>query len=461
MSGTIVAGPRVAAPGERSFTGAALDSRKVARGALFFALGGSHTDGHRFVPQALAAGAAAAVVRAAAEIPPLPEDAILIRVEDTTRALHALTRAVRATVPRHLVGLTGSAGKTTTKELLAAMLARRYKVAKSPGNLNNTLGFPLALLGIPDDTEWMVAEMGMSTPGELAEVSVLARPDVAILLNVRPAHLENFGSLAAIAEAKAEILAGLAEEGLLVANADDPEVVRVAGRHRGRILWFGYGPGAEVRASAPRPLAEGRTGSTFELSAGGATRTLELALHGLYNADNCLAAAATAHALGVSLDDIALAAATITPAAGRGVLSALAGGGLLIDDSYNSNPVALIKALESAAARGAGRRFAILGDMLELGPEAPRFHAECGAAAARLGFSPVVGVGPLAHRLVEAAGEAGAEVAWYASAEEAAGAVPSLLCPGDTVLVKGSRGVALDRVVAALLAATAPAGGQG
>ncbi len=531
MSGTVEVGMgagEAGAPlsaGERTFAGAAIDSRKVAGGELFFALAGAHTDGHRFVGDALARGAAAAVVDEPGLV--APEGGVLIRVANGYRALHDLTRHLRREVPRRLVGLTGSVGKTTTKELLAAMLGRRFRVAKSPGNLNNRLGFPLALAGIPDDTEWMVAEMGMSVPGELAEVSRLARPDAALLLNVRPVHLENFASLAAIAEAKAEILAGLPADGLLVANADDPEVVRVARRHPGRIVWFGAGESADVRASRIEPLGPGeagapRPGTRFHLAVRRADghveeRAIELALHGAYNVWNCLAAAACAYALGVSLDNIAAAAAHIAPAAGRGVLHPLPGGGTLIDDSYNSNPAALAEALASAASLTRPRRhWAVLGDMLELGPNAPDFHHDAGAQAARLGFSPIAGVGELSRHLVAGAttaalapatgsrsaplghvalrdpaaalaspqpesggGQAPSggrraqrdEVAeraepseapragelptrrWFATAAEAAAWAMSELQPGDVVLVKGSRGIGLDLVVEHLLAA--------
>src|SRR5262245_20381442 len=223
MHGTLIAGDP-----ETSWSGAVLDSRKVAGGELFFALRGEKSDGHRFVAQAIERGAAAAVVHEDVDAPP---DATLIRVPDTYAALHALTRAVRAEVPRRLVGITGSVGKTTTKELLALMLGQRYRVAKSPGNLNNLYGFPLALLAVPEDTEGTVAEMGRSTPGELGAISELARADVAVFTSVRAVHLEFFGTLEAIAEAKAELLRGLVPGGLVIANADDPQVARIARRH--------------------------------------------------------------------------------------------------------------------------------------------------------------------------------------------------------------------------------------
>jgi UDP-N-acetylmuramoyl-tripeptide--D-alanyl-D-alanine ligase len=287
-------------------------------------------------------------------------------------------------------------------------------------------------------------------------------------------HLERLGSLSAIAEAKAEILEGLAPEGLLVANADDPLVVGIARRHRGRTVWFGWGPAGEVRAAAAEPLPEGEVGSRFTLTAWGASREIRLALHGLYNADNCLAAAACALALGADLDDVAAAAAAALPATGRGAVHRLPGGITLVDDSYNSSPAALERALESAAqlaaptpdrgplpaprngeapASGGPRRWAVLGDMLELGPAAERFHLKGGEQAAALGFAPVVGVGELARELVSAAERAGASGRWFATASEAAAWAAAELRPGDLVLVKGSRGVGLEAVVARLVEA--------
>lgn len=449
MAGTVIAGDPATL-----WRGAALDSRKVTGGELFFALAGEQADGHRFVADALARGAAAAVVRDAVAVAP---SACLVQVADPYAGLHDLARAIRQDVPsRCLVGVTGSAGKTTTKEILAACLATRFRTAKSPGNLNNLYGFPQALLGVPDDTEVMVAEMGMSTPGELAGVSQLGRPDVVMLLNVRPVHLENFGSVGAIAEAKAEILRGLAPGGLVVANRDDPEVTRVVRRHldahpADRVVWFGEGdaPEISVRLLAVSPRASGLTGSRFELAVGERKVTLELPLHGRVNVLNAVAAIAAAQALGVELEALPAALRTLEPAAHRGAVHELAIGATLVDDCYNSNPEALAAALESAAElaseRGRNRRVAIVGDMLELGPEAPAFHRRAGQRAAELGFE-VVAVGPLAGET--AAGAHGRALPDAAAAAEWAGENVSA---GDLVLVKGSRGIGLERVVERLL----------
>lgn len=446
---TIMGGEMISGSATAIWRGATLDSRQVSGGELFFALAGERTDGHRFVGRALERGAAAAIVEREIEI---PAGGGAIQVADTLEALHKLTRAVRSREPRKLVGITGSVGKTTTKEILAAMLARRFRVARNPGSLNNTLGFPVALLGIPEGTEWMVAEMGMSTPGELRQVSWLGRPDVAVFTNVRPAHLQAFGSLEAIREAKAELLDGLAEDGLVVANQDDPQVVEIARRHAGRVIWFGRETTADYRVEDVESLTNGRVGSRFKLVTADQVLEVELPMHGLYNVDNFLAAAACANTLGIPLVDIAESVQAVEPSPMRGEVHHLADGATVVDDCYNSNPAALTEALRSALEIPGERHWAVLGDMLELGEAAEEFHQEAGRTAAQLGFSPIVGVGPLARMLVEGARSAGAESQWYEDAEAAA-VVADQLRAGDTLLVKGSRGVGLEVVVAAMLAA--------
>jgi UDP-N-acetylmuramoyl-tripeptide--D-alanyl-D-alanine ligase len=445
MGGRVTAGD----PGA-VLDGAAIDSRAIRGGEVFFAFPGTRVDGHRFVPDALARGAGAAVVQ---EDLVAPTSGVLIRVGDTFQALHDLARFVRTRVPEKLVGITGSAGKTTTKELLGALLATRFKVAWTPGNLNNLYGFPLSLLNVPDGTEWMVAEMGMSTPGELRQLSLLGRPDAAVFTVVRPVHLEFFGTVQAIAEAKSELLAGLAAGGFVVANADDPEVTRIARRQGSRIVWYGIHAAADVadvRARDLTPEPDGGIGSRFTLEIAGRSAGVRLPLHGLYNVENFLAAAACAWALGLSLEEIAAGAAHVRPASMRGVVHRT-GGFTLVDDSYNSNPDALDRALESAGTLGGARRVAVLGDMRELGPEAPRFHREAGERAARLGFGTVVAVGELSRELAAGARGAGVEAVWLPDAAAAADWAAGEVRPGDVVLVKASRGVGLDRVVKRLL----------
>ncbi len=479
MGGRLAAGDPAA-----RFGGAAIDSRTIRGGELFFAFRGERVDGRSFVADAFAHGAAGAVVeRADGEAAmnlPAGSGGFLIEVGHVGDALVELARSLRDRAPEQLAGITGSAGKTTTKELLAAMLARRFRVGRTAGNFNNRIGLPVSLLNVTDDTEWMVAEMGMSSAGELRELSLLARPDLAVFTVVRPAHLEFFDSVRAIAEAKAELLAGLANDGWIVANADDPEVARIARRHQeehgGRVIWYGQNePGPlDLRALDVAAQPDG-AGTRFILEVEEERLPVRLALHGAYNVENFLAAAAAAWSIGVPLEEIVEVAAEMPSAKGRGEVHRLeleGGSAVLVDDSYNSNPDAVGKALAGAAGlvssnRRNGRdgrshrRVAILGDMLELGPEAPMFHREAGAQAAALGFSPVVGVGELARELVAGAAAGGAEAIHLSDAAAATDWAEEHLVPGDVVLVKGSRGVRLDRVVARLIAITGAASGEG
>jgi UDP-N-acetylmuramoyl-tripeptide--D-alanyl-D-alanine ligase len=456
MGGELMAGD-----GDARWQGATLDSRRLRGGELFFALPGEKVDGHVFAARVSESGAGGVVVHRSIE--PVG-DAAWIRVDDTFEALHALTRAVRRKTPEKLVAITGSSGKTTTKELLGEMLARRFRVARSPGNFNNLYGFPIALMSIPNDTEWMVAEMGMSTPRELAGVSRLGRPDVAVYTNVRPVHLENFRSLADIAEAKAELLEGLAEGGLVIANADDPEVMGLVGRFAAvrrdvRVVTYGIRNDADVMAIDPRPLANGewRVGCRFGLRTREREMSVELPIHGLYNVENSLAAAACCLSLGVEMEEVVAAAADFRASSMRGQVHRLPCGPTVIDDSYNSNPDAAAKALESARMLPAVRRFAILGDMLELGSEEDDFHHRVGVRAAELGFDHVVAVGSLARHLEEGVMARSGSASWQPDAPSCAawlkgrptfGGKP--LGAGDLVLVKGSRGIGLETVVETL-----------
>lgn len=433
---TVTKGQVIGDPATR-WSGAAIDSRAIRGRELFVALPGQNADGHDFAAIALERGAAAALVSRQLEgVRPI------LVVPEVLPALHELTRAVRLRTPERLVAVTGSAGKSTTKEILAHLLATRFRVARSPGNLNNLIGFPLALLGIDEGVEWMVAEMGMSTPGELGGVSRLGRPDVCVFTNVGSAHLGGLGSRAALIDAKAELLEGLASDGLVVANADDAGARAVAQRHHGRTVWFGSSHEFRIEAFQPRPEI---LGSNFRLVTPGGQAEIQLPLLGLHNATNFLAAATTAITLGVSLDLCAAAAATLGPLAGRGVASQLPTGAWLIDESYNANPEATKAALAAAAGLPGSRRFAVLGAMLELGDESEQLHREVGAAAAALGFE-VLAVGEEARELARAAsGE------WVANAAAAV----AQLCDrrfgqGDVVLIKGSRGVRLEAVVQAI-----------
>ena len=453
-----------------SYRGAAIDSRRVEGGELFFALPGERTDGHRFVADALAAGAAASVVATPVDRAGGPQ----IRVEDVIAALHDLTRDHRRRLKGRVASVTGSAGKTTTKDLLALLLGECWRVHKSPGNLNNLLGFPLTLLAVDEDCEWLVAEMGMSLPGELAAVSRLGRPDVAVFTNIRPAHLAGFeqeGEVAvgveAIARAKAELLEGLAGDGMIVANAGNRHVVGLVERYLAggsaagradapkRVVWYevepaaGKTPVAEATARDLEPLAS-EPGTRFVLEWRGAEALVELPLHGWVNVENFLAAAACALRLGVPMERVAAVARLAGSSAGRGEVVSAPSGATLVDDSYNSNPEAAELALQAARLLDGRRHVAILGEMLELGSAERRYHRELGMAAAALGFDLVVGVGDLTTDLVAAAAQGGAETVWFEDSRTASAGAPGLIRSGDVVLVKGSRGSALEHVVGAL-----------
>lgn len=431
----------------------AIDTRSLQPGDLFVAIRGERLDGHDFVAAALAAGAAGAVVTATPALPeagragPAP---LLIQVVDTTKALQDGAREVRRRSGATVVAITGSAGKTTTKELTAEFLAAKYTVFRNKGNLNNHIGLPLSLLELRSRPEVAVVELGMNHAGEIRTLVAAAEPDVRVWTNVGDAHLGFFASADAIADAKAEILDHARAGDLLVANADDERIGARARAFEGRILTFGLSDAADVRASAVRH--RGLDGMAATVTGPAGTVWIETPLLGTGNLLNLLAAAAVAIDMGVPLPAIAERAATMTPAARRGELLRLPGGITIVDDSYNSSPAALTKALETiAAATGSARKIAVLGEMLELGAHADRLHAECGRAAAAAGLALLLAVGgDAAQRLADAARAAGmpaAAVVHVATSAEAADLAVAKVRPGDLVLVKGSRGIRTDVVV--------------
>ncbi len=427
-----------------------IDSRLAAAGELFFAVPGTR-DGHDFVLAAAAAGAAGAVV--ARPVPGAPPGFGLVLVPDTVAALQTLAREVLRRRPVKVVGITGSVGKTTTKEFTAALLAPRFRVLKSEGNFNNHLGLALSLLRLGPDHDAAVLEMGMSAPGEIRLLTRIAPPDVAVVTNVSPVHLQFFRSLDEIALAKKEILDGAGPGATAVLNADDPLVVRIAAGFAGRRLTFGRNPGADIRAEAVTP--KGYAGFEIDLRYGEERGRIRFPFVNEAAVADFLAAAAVAHALGLRLDEIAPAAESLRPAAGRGLLVEAPGGVRIYDDSYNSNPRALEAALRSLAALPAGRKVAVLADMLELGAGEREFHRAAGEAVARGGWDVLVAVGPLAALIAEGAVAAGldpAAVHRFPGSGAAAAAVADIVRDGDLVLVKGSRGMKTEAIVAALAA---------
>ena len=426
------------------FDAVSTDSRGTLAGMLFVALRGPNHDGHDFVAQALAAGATAAVVDRTV---PGASAARLVRVGDTLKALGDLAAWGRCQRPAPVVAVTGSNGKTTTKELIAAVCAGAgWRVLKTEGNLNNLIGLPLTVLGARGDEAIRVLEMGMSRPGEIARLTEIARPDVAVVTNVGPAHLDGVGgTLAGVAAAKGELFAGLSPGASIAVNGDDAWVRRIAVPFAGRKVIFGTG--GEVRALGVRDL--GGDGLAFTLAVGAETADLRLRLVGAHNVTNALAAAAVGHVLGLRVDTIAHGLARAEGPAMRMRARRLANGVTVIDDAYNANPSSMEAALQ-ALTRLPGRAVAVLGEMRELGDEGRRAHHVLGERAATLGVAQLVVLGGYAEAVAAGAVAAGvprAAVQICTSHADAAGAVIERWQPGDAVLVKGSRAMRMETVV--------------
>jgi UDP-N-acetylmuramoyl-tripeptide--D-alanyl-D-alanine ligase len=443
----ITAGEPAAAPSSLVLTGVSIDSRSIARGELFIAIPGVRFDGHDFLGEAFRRGAAAALVSRTA---PTPVGLPLVRVDDTVIALHDLARHVRGTTTAPVVGITGSTGKTTTKEFAAALLADRGPILKSAGNLNNQYGVPLTLLRLRTEHVAAVVEMGMSAPGELRVLTRTTRPDAAVITNVAPVHLEHFESLEAIARAKAEILEGLRDGGWIVLNHDDPLVRRIGESFSGEIVWFGSDRTCDV---CVQPREETSNGIAFTLALAGKEAEISLGLTGRHMMMNFAAAAAVAHRLDVPLDAIARASSSLEPAPHRGERVMLNDDVLLVDDSYNSNPAAVVAAVESLPREGGRRRVAFLGEMLELGPRSLELHVETGERIAA-SVDVLAAVGALARGFIEGARRAGRRddrLRFFEDAGEAAREASEIVHAGDMVIVKGSRGVRMERIVEALV----------
>jgi UDP-N-acetylmuramoyl-tripeptide--D-alanyl-D-alanine ligase len=449
-NGTIAAGDP-----DRAFNGVSIDTRTLPVGALYVAIRGERFDGADFAQAAVAAGAAGIMVargRASAWRPERTGAAgpAVIAVDDTTAALQALAHAVRRGSGTKIVAITGSAGKTTTKEITAEFLAARYRVMRNRGNFNNHIGLPLSLIELSERPEVAVVELGMNHAGEISTLVAVADPDVRVWTNVAEAHIGFFASLDAIADAKAEILEGAAASTLLVANADDPRIVARMPAFAGRIVTFGIDADSDVHATSV--AGRGIDGTSARVRTARGVMDVTTPLVGRGNLANVLAAAAVAIELDVPLDVIAERAAGLRPPSHRGEIVRLRHGVTVIDDSYNANPTATRRALDVLSeSRGAKRRVAVLGEMLELGDRAAGLHEDIGraAAAAHVDLLLTVG-GASAAALAEAAVVAGVprdRVRHFATSEEAATEAAAVVQGGDLVLVKGSRGVRTDRVV--------------
>ena len=445
-----MAGGRLArGAADRVVAGFSTDSRAVAPGSLFIALRGERFDAHTFVSAAIAAGAAGALVSDEASVS-AAGDPLVIVVDDTLLGLQRLARAVRRDSGTTVVAVTGSAGKTTTKEVAAALLSTRFTTLRSSGNLNNHVGLPLSLLALASRPEVAVVELGMNHAGEIATLVRIAEPEVRVWTNVAPVHVGHFPSVEAIADAKAEIFEGARESDLLVANADDPLVMARAPRFNGRLATFGIeAHDATIQGTDVKVLGLDGTEVTLVTPTGPAR--VRVPLIGLGNLANVLAAVTVAAAFEVPIVSMVPVIEALVPVAQRGRVDRLAGGVTLVDDSYNANPSALEQVLAVVAAESrCGRKIAVLGEMLELGDESAALHALSGRVAARSGIGWLITVGGEAARAMGAAAVAAGIPSgrvWHApTSDEAAERVAAIVRPGDLVLVKGSRGVRTERV---------------
>jgi UDP-N-acetylmuramoyl-tripeptide--D-alanyl-D-alanine ligase len=450
-------GGRWIGPPPREVEGVGVDTRTFPAGALFVAIKGERFDGHDFLPVAAKAGAAAALVAeprvASLGAAPVP----LLAVPDTVKALGGLARFHRLRFELPVVAVTGSNGKTTTREMIAAILARRGRTLKNDGNYNNEIGVPLTLFGLDAGHAAAVVEMGMNHPGEIAWLADVARPQVGVVTNAGAAHLEGLGSVDGVADAKAELYEGLPADGVCVANADDPRMLKRARASGRRVLTFAVGRQRRGDVAVLEILAHDAAGLRFLLGVGNRELEVTLPLVGAHNAANAAAAAAAAVALGCSDKEIVAGLREVRPVGRRLRVERLASGLQLVDDCYNANPLSMGAALRTlsdlAAAAGGARAVAVLGDMLELGAHEGDAHRALGEEAARAGLGLLAAFGPRSRALAEAAAAAGMPADRIFHTEEVdalVGWARERLRPEDVLLVKASRGMKLERLVEAL-----------
>jgi UDP-N-acetylmuramoyl-tripeptide--D-alanyl-D-alanine ligase len=430
-----------------------IDSRTIGPGQLFFAVKGERLDGHDYVSAALEKGAVAAVVRKD-ELDRYPAKSRLLAVDDTLVALQTLATAVRKVWGKPLVGVTGSAGKTTTKEAIAHVLGAHFCVLKSEGNFNNHFGLPLMLLKLEPEHDVAVIEMGMSHAGEIRALGKIAQPEIGVVTNVAPVHLEFFDSLAGIARAKYELIESLPSSGTAVLNADDEYVSQFGRDFTGKVVTYGTGAtaGVHIDVRAENMQTRGAEGSEFDVVMAGRREHARLPLVGEHNILNALAAVAVGVVRGLKLSEAVGALATLAPPDKRGQVVQL-GNITVINDCYNSNPKALYAMVDALAVMKAGRRIVVAGEMLELGPAAVEMHRAAGRHIAEKKIDVLVGVRGLAQGMVDGARDAGAQAEFVATPEEAGEWLARETRDGDVVLLKASRGVKLEKALEAWKAA--------
>ena len=440
-----------------SCRGVSTDTRTLATGNLFIALSGENFDGHDCLPQAAAQGAAGLLIRTvdSGKLAALPEGVPAIGVSDTMQALGDIARDWRRRFPVPVVAVTGSSGKTTTKEMVAAIAGRTRRVLKTEGNLNNRIGLPLTLLQLRKEHELAIVEMGTNSPGEIAALASIAQPDIGLITNIGPAHLEGLGSLAAIREEKGSLFETMAGQGTAILNQDDPAIGLLAWRWRGKRVTFGLGPGALVAARGIEPA--GPAGVRFRLVIDGVETPVFLRTPGRHNVMNALAAAAAAWALGFDRHEIAAGLAAFRPIPGRSEIRRLGNGAYLMIDTYNANPASVREAVNTLLGlRGDGDAVVILGDMLELGAQSAALHAEIGELLAEAGIRDLFLKGSWTEAVAAGAirrGFPAERIAFFKTPEEVVSALRSRLKEGDWILIKGSRKMKMEAVAEKIIAA--------
>jgi len=440
-----IGGKILQGPGSLSFHKFNIDSRLTEPGELFFAIV-ARRNGHDFIPSAVKNGAAGAVI--SQKISLADKNFALIQVANTLKALQELARKVLAEHSVKVIGITGSTGKTTTKEFIFTLLSQKFKVLKSEGNFNNQLGVPLSLLKLKDTHEVAVLEMAMSGAGEIKILTQMAPPDIAVITNISPVHLQFFKSVDEIALAKKEILEGIKKDGTAILNGDDERVEKISEDWKGRKILFGFSERCKVRiCDVPK---KGWEGMSFNLRYGQRKENLSLpVLYDSYLYD-FLAAVAVSYALAVPVENILDQAGACKPLSMRGSLLRLRNNIRVVDDSYNSNPKALEAALKGLADLPSPRKIAVLGDMLELGKDEVDFHFQAGRQVALSGWDILVTVGPLSQHMAEGAHSEGMrknQIYSFQDSDKAAVQIWTLIQDNDLVLVKGSRGMTMEKIV--------------
>ena len=446
--GTLVQGAR-----ETILSGVSIDTRSLNPGSIFFAIRGPNQDGHRFIPDALAKGALGVVVEQGYDSGgEFPNDRILIKVADTHQALKSLARAVRLGWPGTLVAITGSMGKTTTREFATQLMQSKFPVYQTPGNYNNLFGLPLALLGLDSNYQMGIFEMGMSVAGEISEMCRIATPAIGIITNVAPVHLEFFDSIENIAHAKGELAQGLPSDGTLIYNIEDPLVRGIADRFPGRKISFGISGTADIRAENIEIIDLNQT--RFQLTYARHSDTAFLPFAGSHYVMNALPGIALCSLFNIAPEQVVESLGRLQAVAMRGRIVRFRNNIAVIDDSYNSNPRALTQMIEGLAKMPFfSRRILIAGEMRELGSNSRQLHSECGAYAVRQGMDMVIGIQGDAQEIVQSAIESGlpeSQAHFFADSEAAIDFVNSSVRPGDLILVKGSRGVHTEKIVKGL-----------